>query len=183
MHVRAHTLHLPLHCDPPENHLPSLSPTCKINKNNSTEPVYNLNRSKCTGVCVYVCARARDRAKTRRVHYSLIGLFGAPCGAAPGDTPPLPLPRAPSPRSESKGDRSPSAIPRARRIEGERREYCCVTGECVSSPPASHGYVRCCGNACAHPCARGVYCMIPLRNRARHAVYTVTYIYNHFKDY
>lgn len=89
-----------------------------------------------------VCARARDRAETRRVRYSLIGLFGAPCGAAPGDTPPLPLPRAPSPRSESKGDRSPSAIPRARRKEGERRELVLLCYRRVCVEPACVTRVR-----------------------------------------
>lgn len=35
------------------------------------------------------------------------------------------------------------------------KAYCCATGECAWSWPASLRYVRCCGNACAHPCARG----------------------------
>lgn len=47
--------------------------------------------------------------------YSLCGLLGTPYGAAPGDKPPFPLPTAPSPRSDSSGDLSPSAIPTARR--------------------------------------------------------------------
>lgn len=84
------------------------------------------------------------------------------------------------PRARGTARRPPYRERGVKRGSGESL-YCCATGECVWSPPASHGYVRCCGNACAHPCARGVYCMIPLSNRARHAVYTVTY--NHFKDY
>ncbi len=137
-------MYLPLHCDPPENH-PLRSclhhhhhhhQHAKYRTNNHTETVPSLARSKCTGVCE--CA-ARDSAEKRRARYSLSGLLGAPCGAAPGDTPPLPLPKAPSPRSESNGDRSPSAIPRARRKEGERRELVllCYRRECVWSPAAS----------------------------------------------
>lgn len=50
----------------------------------------------------------------------LCGLLGK--GAAPGDKPPLPLPRAPSPRSDRSGDLSPSAIPRARAGRGREQE-------------------------------------------------------------
>lgn len=46
--------------------------------------------------------------------YSLCGLFGCENGLGPGETPPIPLQAAPSPRSESNGERSPSAMARAK---------------------------------------------------------------------
>lgn len=84
--------------------------------------------------------------------YSPCGLLGTPYGAAPGDNPPLPLPRAPSPRSNSNGDLSPSAIPRAKRWQApvstaarsvdvcctvEWGKQCHVTARCGSA-------ARCC---------------------------------------
>lgn len=76
----------------------------------------------------------------RRGHhgYSLSGLLGT--NAVLGETPPLPLPRAPSPKSDSNGDLSPSAIPTARRGGGERERgcrpiRCCIV---VSEMQASH---------------------------------------------
>ncbi len=151
-------------------HHPS-SPACKIRTNNRTETVPNLARSKCTGVCE--CAPWQRREAPRSL---LTQRFvGSTVWSRSGRQPAVkPLPKTPSPRSESNGDRSPSAIPRARREEGERRELVLLCyRESVCGARLRHAYVRCCGNACAHPCARGVYCMMPKSNTARHAVNSV----------
>lgn len=63
--------------------------------------------------------------------YSLSGLLGT--NPLFGENPPLPLPRAPSPKSDSNGDLSPSAIPTKRRggragarLQSDPVLYCCV---------------------------------------------------------
>ncbi len=76
------------------------------------------------------------------------------------------------PRAMGTARRPPYRERGVRRGSGESL-YCCVTGESVCGARLRHAYVRCCGNACAHPCARGVYCMMPKSNTARHAVYSV----------
>lgn len=63
--------------------------------------------------------------------YSLWGLLGKPYGPEPGETPPLPLPRAPSPKSDSNGDLSPSAIPRERRRREGEESDCRPIRRCI----------------------------------------------------
>lgn len=62
------------------------------------------------------------------------------------------------PKAKGTARRPPYRERGEKRGSGEGRTmkaYCCATGECAWSWPASLRYVRCCGNACAHPCARG----------------------------
>ncbi|TSY27771.1 DNA ligase 1 [Bagarius yarrelli] len=66
-------------------------------------------------------ARGRSARNSAAHQHSLCGLLGCGNGLGPGETPLIPLPAAPSPRSDSNGERSPSAIARARHAKRDEQ--------------------------------------------------------------